>query len=92
MTFDLNSDGTPSSMIPMTLIFLVFFGITTYIGLDQAFGISGLFRLTSGRAEVGQLRNVALWTLGILWPYLSVRFRVRVRVRVGSVTLKTSRR
>jgi hypothetical protein len=66
----LDSDGTPTSIIPMSLIFLVLFGFTVYIALDQAFGISRWFMLTSGGAEVGQLRNIALWTLSILWPYL----------------------
>ena len=54
----------------MSLILLLLFGFTVYIALDQAFGISMWFKLTSGKAEVGQLRNIALWTLSILWPYL----------------------
>lgn len=62
-------DSSSRSIVPITVAFLVSFGFTTYIGLDQAFGISRWF-LLSGKAEVGQLRNIALWVLSVLWPYL----------------------
>lgn len=64
-----DSDGTSTALVPLTIGLVLLFAITTYLGLDQAFGVSDLFVLTSGSAEVGQLRNVGYWMLTVLWPY-----------------------
>lgn len=51
----------------------MFFAVTTYFALDQAFGISRLFLLSRSPQAERDLSNVALMLLGVLWPYLYVR-------------------
>ena len=55
-----------ASLVPITIIFLLFFGITTYISLDTALGITSLFTPTVGRE--GDLTNIPLFVFGLLWP------------------------
>jgi hypothetical protein len=55
-----------SSLVPITIVFLLFFGVTTYLSLDTALGITSLFNPTVGRES--ELRNIPLFVLGLLWP------------------------
>lgn len=63
-------DGTPSFIVPLTIVFLLILGITVYISLDTAFGISSVFLLENGSQQLQNLKNVALFVLGLVWPLL----------------------
>lgn len=69
-----------SSLIPLGLVLVSFLAITIYIALDTAFGISKPFELVSGTAAVGNMKNTALFVLGLVWPAVYVFLDPRTRL------------
>ncbi len=55
-----------SSLVPLTFVMIIISGVTAYVALDTAFQFTSLFK--PNVVEEPDLRNIALFILGLLWP------------------------
>jgi len=60
-------DGTPSSLVPLYGLYVVLFGVTTFISLDTGFTYTNAFGPSNPPSD---LRNVPLFILINVWPAL----------------------
>lgn len=63
-------DGTMTSIIPLSIISLIFFGGTLYIALDVALGITEAVGGLSNPPE--RIKSIPLFVLTSIWPPVSV--------------------
>jgi hypothetical protein len=79
-------DGSMSSLIPISVVGIVAFGVTLYISLDVGLGITKLIGGLSHPPEA--LKSISLFILTSIWPPLTVVVYFAIMLYVVLLKLK----